>query len=714
MLLFEDQIEKAESRASFDLAAAIAAMQDKTPGEVSHDARASAARSNFLRETLDSAKDATKVFERILQGNELQPVNYLERGAIAARAIARIDIRSAAGGRVGWGTGFLIAPNVLITNNHVLPDATTATASKAHLSYELNLADEEAGPIVFDLDATALFYTSKALDFTVVAVAPRSTNGATGLAPFGFLPLLDVSGKAMEGEWLTIVQHPSGELKQLCVRENRLIKRDDDVLWYSTDTLPGSSGSPVFNNDWFVVALHHSGVPQREHGEFKTVDGSRYVSGVTKEIQVKWIANEGIRASRIAQTLKSDLPQHPLLQPLFNATPASARITRRASGHEPPPLHPPKAPVMSANVNFPLRRCVEISSDGNIRIIGDCGTGTSESMDVLEKKTSKRRAANFDAPFDSDYTKRKGYNAGFLGAGAKRVALPKLSKALEAVAVPLSGVTPQEFVLKYDNYSLVMHAERKLAIYSAANVNFDNRFEMSRPPDVWRTDPRIPDKYQLKNWYYQKNNFDRGHLTRREDLEFGKTRADALQSAADTCHWTNCTPQHSKFNQNKEIWQGLELYILESTIEKGEFNAQVITGPIFDQEDPDYKGVPYPLQYWKVVAAINDDDKLFATAYIASQEDVIDKYGVEAAVPFGPYKTFQVKIADVERLTGLTFMCGVNDATSLSEHDPLKANPPRRRRARRPGASEAAAMRDFGRYEEIQELEDIHLTLPTR
>jgi V8-like Glu-specific endopeptidase len=30
---------------------------------------------------------------------------------------------------------------------------------------------------------------------------------------------------------------------------------------YTTDTLPGSSGSPVFNDNWEVVALHHAGGP---------------------------------------------------------------------------------------------------------------------------------------------------------------------------------------------------------------------------------------------------------------------------------------------------------------------------------------------------------------------------------------------------------------------------------------------------------------------
>jgi endonuclease G len=60
-----------------------------------------------------------------------------------------------------------------------------------------------------------------------------------------------------------------------------------------------------------------------------------------------------------------------------------------------------------------------------------------------------------------------------------------------------------------------MHAQRRLPIYSAANISFAHRFEMSRPPDVWRRDPRILAEYQLENWYYASNQFDRGHMTPR-------------------------------------------------------------------------------------------------------------------------------------------------------------------------------------------------------
>ena len=53
----------------------------------------------------------------------------------------------------------------------------------------------------------------------------------------------------------------------------------DDFIHYSTDTMPGSSGSPVFNDEWMVVSLHHSGVPDpNKPGQFISNEGIRISS----------------------------------------------------------------------------------------------------------------------------------------------------------------------------------------------------------------------------------------------------------------------------------------------------------------------------------------------------------------------------------------------------------------------------------------------------
>jgi len=684
-----DEIRKAEERAGgLDMREVVAAARGLHPDALA-DPALKDQRRDFLRSTLDSSGQADRTFERILQGNELQPVSYLARGSIAAAAVARIKIQTA--GLRGWGTGFLIAPRVLLTNNHVLPDAAAARRSLAQFRYELDLDDRPVAPIDFAFDADALFETSRDLDFTAIALRPLAEDQATAL-DFGFLPLLGTTGKALEGEWLTIIQHPNGERKQLCVRENKLIKRTDNVLWYSTDTLAGSSGSPVFNNDWFVVALHHSGVPDRdEAGRYRLADGSLSDTLPADETRIKWIANEGVRASVVAAELQRRRGGDPLLQQMFEATPQSARIVLSTLPAAPvaPPVRKPESKPMSQTTSAGVAReyRLRIEADGTARIV-DAGGTESLAAPALVTGAGAARVAAFSAPFDDDYAKRKGYDPAFLGA-SQRVELPRLSDALQNDAVPLlRPAKAGDVVLKYHGYSLVMHKRRKLAIYSAANIDFGQRWEMSRPQDVWRRDPRIATEYQLEGWYYASNQFDRGHLTRREDMEVGITRKAALISAADTCHWTNCTPQHAKFNQGKTLWQGIERYILERNEDLDQqARAQVITGPVLDEGDPDYRKAQYPEQFWKVVAALDETGKLSATAYLASQKEVVAQFGVEA-VTFGAYGTFQVRIAEIERLTGLTFL--FDGSKRLSSIDPLEKRPPVRPRRRGAGPAEAA------------------------
>jgi endonuclease G len=708
--------------APVDIAGRTEQIRTRPPAEVESN-NALRARQQFLRESLGQAKgDAT--FERVINGNELQPITYLVRGAIAARAVARIEL-SQFGKLLGYGTGFLIAPQVLITNNHVLPTIASAAAALTQFSFEVNLDDAPTGPLNFRTDTSKLFHTSVELDFSVVAIEPTSDGGPIRLGDFGCLPLLDTVGKAAEGEWLTIIQHPEGGRKQICVRDNRLIKRGDDVLWYSTDTSPGSSGSPVFNNDWYVVALHHKGIPEEKNGVTQTVDGTDFDPATMPDSRVKWIANEGVRASRIVENLKKALPDHPLLLPLYASTPASARISESRKPYNSFPVSPntPVLPKEATTVTddrpaaFPLEVKLQVYADGRVTQVSSRPLGSAESMSIgdMEAKKPPKKPSKIDAPFDSDYSKRAGFDTDFLGTGAKSVSFPKLDEALQAVAAPL--LKPQganKNILHYNNYSVVMHAERRLAIYSAANVSFAHRYEMGRPPDVWRRDPRILAKYQIEGWYYLSNQFDRGHLTRREDLEYGPKPVVALQSAADTCHFTNCTPQHARFNQNKEIWQGIERYILEESIYNGHVNANIFTGPVLDEGDPLYKDIQYPEQFWKVVTALDGDGKMFATAYIASQADVIAQYGIEVtAAPFGAYKTYQTKIAEIERLTGLTFWCGAGGKTELRSCDPLETAPvskkARRRRINATESAEAGGVALPAGYFEISDLDDIHL-----
>ncbi|EYB68278.1 hypothetical protein DEIPH_ctg025orf0138 [Deinococcus phoenicis] len=242
--------------------------------------------------------DARLPLERVIGANDLVGVAYLDLARSAARAVGRIVLKDARGRTLGFGTGWLCSPHAVLTNHHVLEDAGAARPSVIEFNYELKPDGTLRDRVTLTLDPDALFLTSVPLDYSLVAV-----RGET--SAFGWLPLFGTTGKVLVGEALSIIQHPSGEPKQVALRENRLVDLLPDFLHYETDTAPGSSGSPVFNDAWEVVALHHSGVPRTDaQGRTLRRDGQPLQPG-DPDTLIDWIANEGVRVSRIVEDLRA-------------------------------------------------------------------------------------------------------------------------------------------------------------------------------------------------------------------------------------------------------------------------------------------------------------------------------------------------------------------------------------------------------------------------
>ena len=56
-----------------------------------------------------------------------------------------------------------------------------------------------------------------------------------------------------------VVGHPLGGGLSFSLQDNLLLDWDERKVHYRTPTEPGSSGSPVFNDQWELIALHHAG-----------------------------------------------------------------------------------------------------------------------------------------------------------------------------------------------------------------------------------------------------------------------------------------------------------------------------------------------------------------------------------------------------------------------------------------------------------------------
>ncbi|MFF3454916.1 endonuclease [Streptomyces sp. NPDC002730] len=238
--------------------------------------------------------------ERLIGRNNLTPIAFLEEGNLVARSVGRVTISGPGGGH---GTGFMVSPSLLLTNNHVLRSMEEAGRSIVAFRFQSGIDGSPLTPVSFQLEPQRFFVTDRDLDFSVVAVAERNPQGEA-LSSFGWLPLSGAEGKVILGEFVNIIQHPRGEPKQLALRENQIVDVLERFLHYESDTDLGSSGSPVFNDQWEVVALHHSAVPKTDaDNQPLSVDGTPWTPAMG-EHRLAWKANEGVRISRVLRALR--------------------------------------------------------------------------------------------------------------------------------------------------------------------------------------------------------------------------------------------------------------------------------------------------------------------------------------------------------------------------------------------------------------------------
>ncbi|HXX80836.1 MAG TPA: serine protease [Thermodesulfovibrionales bacterium] len=191
-------------------------------------------------------EDANKNLEKIIDYNNLKPIAFLDQGIAVSRPVAHITLADG-----GMATGFLISQDVLLTNWHVFPSEEKVQGAKIRFNYQTDLYGNFLPSDEYDCDPDSLFKNNENLDYTVVRI-----KGTPGMK-WGFLKLKPIDIQ-MEDK-INIIQHPAGGPKQIAMNDNEAKYIDATVVQYITDTLPGSSGSPVFNDSWEVVALHHSG-----------------------------------------------------------------------------------------------------------------------------------------------------------------------------------------------------------------------------------------------------------------------------------------------------------------------------------------------------------------------------------------------------------------------------------------------------------------------
>jgi endonuclease G len=393
--------------------------------------------------------------------------------------------------------------------------------------------------------------------------------------------------------------------------EKRYPDLSERFIYYTTDTEPGSSGAPVLNDQWQVVAIHHKAVPKPS--------GKKRGNGSIGSGKNQWIANEGVRVSAVFRMLESER---------FSNIHASTVLERLSLSIGMSPLQ-----VWEPKESEPL---------------------------TTEAEGKPLPASHWAKP-------KLGYDPDFLPV---KLPLDTILGSRRKDAAKLKG--SNKVALDYLHFSVVIDSKRKFPMLTAVNIHGAKLLHPGARSDTWRRDIRMGEKYQPGPNFYIKSQgddkvaFSRGHLVRRFDPCWGDKLEDAQTAETHTFHYSNAAPQVQKYNDIE--WGNLEDYILDrtQTLEK---KVTVLTGPIFKEFDPLYgihrEGGPWqiPITFWKIAVIEKTNGSISAAAFMIGQTEYIQAL-YEARVFSGlkPYtftelqtRKIQTTIATIEKETGFNF-----------------------------------------------------------
>ncbi|MGW0120488.1 trypsin-like peptidase domain-containing protein [Streptomyces sp. NPDC003327] len=247
----------------------------------------------------------TELKEEIILQDDTVPYEFLRDGIRAGASVALLRIPPYEAGAPllpnypHGGTGWMIAPGLLITNHHVVMARSWERGVRPYVSDEDLRLQALMSRSRFDFventvdppEATAgeLAAWDAALDYAVVRLAPGQPERP--MLRIATRPLLVRERQRVP---VNIIQHPGGLPKRVALRNNLVYRADEHDLLYFTDTRGGSSGSPVCLDDWTVVGLHRG---------TRKIDEVEFQGGKTRFVNV------GTQMSGILGHLREQRPE---------------------------------------------------------------------------------------------------------------------------------------------------------------------------------------------------------------------------------------------------------------------------------------------------------------------------------------------------------------------------------------------------------------------
>ena len=184
--------------------------------------------------------------EKVIGKRSFLPTEWFKTGDDISREICKIRLDDDT-----TGTGLYLKGGYVLTNRHVLPNKEIA--AKCELIFNFNYKDRTETILrKLDVDADFLIGTEdqsdlmKDFDFALFKLK--------GTLDFPGIELSDDLNMPKNDDMVCVIQHPWGRPKELSL--GPVMGVDDQTIHYAADTNPGSSGAPVFNKKWQLVALH--------------------------------------------------------------------------------------------------------------------------------------------------------------------------------------------------------------------------------------------------------------------------------------------------------------------------------------------------------------------------------------------------------------------------------------------------------------------------
>ncbi|OQP40686.1 hypothetical protein A4H97_13765 [Niastella yeongjuensis] len=223
-----------------------------------------------LINAVEVTDNSTARLEKVFSYDSFSSYDWYKTGIDRCLAVARIGRET----NKGMGTGFLLQGKalheklgtelVLITNAHVVSNDPAENKKGALHSDEavvifeiLNYQEKfTIKEIIWSSPSTELDVTILRFDEEGLVRLQKLTENIAIYPVSLYQPM--VSNEKANNR-IYIIGHPAGGTLQLSLYDNVLLDSEDPRIHYRTPTIGGSSGSPVFNQNWQLIGLHHAG-----------------------------------------------------------------------------------------------------------------------------------------------------------------------------------------------------------------------------------------------------------------------------------------------------------------------------------------------------------------------------------------------------------------------------------------------------------------------